>query len=229
MNPFLPLRRFLRFTCLLLCLAIPRLHATWYSENVPNGADIIQMDLRWPWWPSGSYFANWNSSFNPKPNNLSFYAGFTSFLPDGPNQSPNPNPALQDAFRPGSVWTFWGSDATGTPVRFTDVAPNLYIKNDYGGEGSSGTVGGEVWPFIRQQQWYTMLARVWQPADTTNHAFVGRWIKDHATGTWHLIGVARLPIPATSFTGNSGFLTITPSVTISSVKIEGGKLVIKYQ
>jgi hypothetical protein len=30
-------------------------------------------------------------------------------------------------------------------------------------------------------------------------------------------------------TGNSGFLTITPSVTISSVKIEGGKLVIKYQ
>ena len=30
-------------------------------------------------------------------------------------------------------------------------------------------------------------------------------------------------------TGASGFLTITPSVTISSVKIEGGKLVIKYQ
>jgi len=206
MNPFLPLRWFLGLTYVLLCLSIPRLHATWYSENVPNGADIIQMDLRWPWWPSGTYFANWNSSFNPKPNNLSFYAGFTSFLPDGPNQSPNPDLTLQDAFRPGSVWTFWGSDATGTPVRFTDVAPNLYIKNDYGGEGSSGTVGGEVWPFIRQQQWYTMLARVWQPADATNHAFVGRWIKDHANGTWHLIGVARLPIPATSFTGNSGFL-----------------------
>jgi len=191
---------------LLLVGGSRRTQATWYSENVPNGADIIQMDLRWPWWPSGSYFANWNSSFNPKPNNLSFYAGFTSFLEDGPGQTPNPDATRQDAFRPGSVWTFWGSDTTGTPVRFIDVAPNLYIKNDYGGEGSSGTVGGEVWPFIRQKQWYTMLARVWQPVEATNHAFVGRWIKDHADGTWHLIGVARLPIPATSFAANSGFL-----------------------
>lgn len=189
----------------LASLPLPT-RATWYSENVPNGADIIQMDLRWPWWPSGTYFANWNSGFNPKPNNLSFYAGFTSFLPDGPGQTPNPDPALQAGFRPGSVWTFWGSDTAGTPVRFLDVAPNLYIRNDYGGEGSSGTVGGEVWPFIQQGRWYTMLARVWQPVQATNHAFVGRWIKDQANGHWHLIGIARLPIAATSFTGNSGFL-----------------------
>ncbi len=164
------------------------------------------MDLRWPWWPSGSYFANWNTGFNPKPDNLSFYAGFTSFLADGPGQTPNPDAARQDSFRPGSVWTFWGSDAAGTPVRFVDVAPNLFIKNDYGGEGSSGTTGGEVWPFVQRGQWYTMLARVWQPVEGGGHAFVGRWIRDHAAGTWHLIGVARLPIAATSFTGNSGFL-----------------------
>jgi hypothetical protein len=105
---------------LLLVGGSRRTQATWYSENVPNGADIIQMDLRWPWWPSGSYFANWNSSFNPKPNNLSFYAGFTSFLEDGPGQTPNPEATRQDAFRPGSVWTFWGSDTTGTPVRFSE-------------------------------------------------------------------------------------------------------------
>ena len=37
----------------------------------------------------GSCFANWNSSFNPKPNHLSFYSGFTSFLADGPGQTPN--------------------------------------------------------------------------------------------------------------------------------------------
>ena len=102
-------------------------HATWYSENIENDADIIMMDLRWPWWPSGTYFANWNSGFNPKPNNLSFYAGFTSFVPDGPGQTPNPDAVRQDSFRPGSVWTFWGSDAAGAPVRFTDVAPNLFI------------------------------------------------------------------------------------------------------
>lgn len=182
------------------------LRATWYSENIENGADIIMMDLRWPWWPSGSYFANWNTSFNPKPNNLSFYAGFVSYLADGPGQTPNPDEARQDSFRPGSVWTFWGSDAAGTPVRFLDVAPNLFIKNDYGGEGSSGTTGAEVWPFVQRQRWYTMLGRVWQPVGGGGHALVGRWIKDHADGMWHLIGVARLPIAATSFTGNSGFL-----------------------
>ena len=191
----------------LFALAMPLpLGATWYSENVENGADMIMMDLRWPWWPSGTYFANWNSGFNPKPNNLSFYAGFTSFLTDGPGQTPNPDAASQSSFRPGSVWTFWGSDAAGTPVRFVDVAPNLFIKNDYGGEGSSGTTGAEVWPFIQRQQWYTMLGRVWQPVGGGDHAFVARWIKDHASGEWHLIGVARLPIAATSFTGNSGFL-----------------------
>lgn len=183
--------------------------ATWYSENVENGADIIMMDLRWPWWPSGSYFANWNTGFNPKPNNLSFYGGFTSYLADGPGSIPNPDQSRQDAFRPGSVWTFWGSGADGMPVRFIDVAPNLFIKNDYGGEGSSGTLGGEVWPFVKCRRWYTMLARVWrQPGatDPAEPAYAGRWIRDYADGRWHLIGVARLPIPATSFTGNSGFL-----------------------
>jgi hypothetical protein len=182
--------------------------ATWYSENIENGADIIMMDLRWPWWPSGTYYANWNSGFNPKPNNLSFYAGFVAYVPDGPGSRPNPDEQVQTSFRPGSVWTFWGADTNGTPVRFTDVAPNLFIKNDYGGEGSSGTMGGEVWPFVQCRRWYTMLGRVWRPVgerDSTS-AYVGRWIKDHAEGRWHLIGVARLPIPATSFTGNSGFI-----------------------
>lgn len=187
-------------------LAGPGAEATWYGENVADGSDIVMMDLRWPWWPSGTYFANWNSAFNPKPNTISFYAGFTSDLPDGPGQTPNPDEARQSQYRPGSVWTFWGGDAAGTPVRFTDVAPNLFIKNDYGGEGSSGTLGGEAWPFVRCGCWYTMLARVWQPVGGGDHAFIARWIKDHASGQWHPIGVARLPIAATSFTGNSGFL-----------------------
>lgn len=174
------------------------------------------MDLRWPWWPSGTYYANWNTSFNPKPNNLSFYAGFLGTVPDGPGFLPNPDEKLQELWRPGSVWTFWGSDTAGTPVRFTDVAPNLFIKNDYGAEGSSGTMGAEGWPFVKSKRWYTMLARVWQPVGQMDlsHAFVGRWIKDLADGRWHLIGIARLPIPATSFTGNSGFIE-----TLSNEKV----------
>ena len=182
--------------------------ATWYGENIESGADIIMVDLRWPWWPSGTYYAHWNSSFNPKPNNISFYAGFVAYVPDGPGCLPNPDQRMQTSFRPGSVWTFWGADKEGTPVRFTDVAPNLFIKNDYGGEGSSGTTGAEVWPFVQCRRWYTMLGRVWRPVEEAAGApaYVGRWIKDHTDGHWHLIGIARLPIPATSFTGNSGFI-----------------------
>lgn len=190
--------------------------ATWYNENIEDGADIVLMDLRWPWWPSGTYYANWNSGFNPKPNNLSFYGGFVASAPDGPGYAPNLDASVQSSFRPGNVWTFWGADSNGTPVRFTDVAPNLFIKNDYGGEGSSGTMGSVVWPFVKCREWYTMLARVWQtktPADGAN-AYVGRWIHDLATHRWHLIGVARLPMAATSFTGNSGFIE-----TLSNEKV----------
>lgn len=191
----------------LIWAALPTgLRATWYSENVENGADIIMMDLRWPWWPPSTYYANWNSGFNPKPNNISFYAGFVAYVRDGPGGLPNSDEHVQNSFRPGSVWTFWGSDQAGTPVRFVDVAPHLFIKNEYGGEGSSGTLGGEVWPFVQCQRWYSMLARVWQPVGDANQAYVGRWIKDQASGKWHLIGVARLPFRATSFTGNSGFI-----------------------
>lgn len=192
--------------CILFLINCNFARATWYSENIENGADIIMMDLRWPWWPSGTYYANWNSGFNPKPNNLSFYAGFTSTVPDGPGSMPNPDEKLQSAFQPGSVWSFWGGNKAGTPVRFIDAAPNLFLKNIYGGEGLSATLGAETWPFIKSQRWYTMLARVWQPTGGGDYGYVGRWIKDQASGHWHMIALARLPVPVTSFTGNSGFI-----------------------
>jgi len=184
------------------------LRATWYHENIANGSDIIMMDLRWPWWPSGTYYANWNTNFNPQPNNVSFYAGFLGTVPDGPGFTPNPDEKVQAAFRPGSVWSFWGSGKGGTPVRFTDAAPNLYIKNTYGGEGCSGALGAEPWPFVTCKQWYTMLGRVWLPVGEKNpeYSHIGRWIKDQASGRWHLVAIARLPISATSFSGNSGFI-----------------------
>ena len=90
-------------------LSLTPLHATWYRENIEDGADIIMMDLRWPFWPSGSYFANWNSSFNPKPNNLSFYAGFTSYLADGKDYQ-----AMNEVFR--------GRFGEEPPVRTTIAA-----------------------------------------------------------------------------------------------------------
>jgi len=206
--------------CLFLHLALILLvhcsvaWATWYGEGVESGADIMMMDLRWPWWPSGTYYANWNSGIKPQ-GGISFYAGFTSFLADGPGCTPNPDARLQDAFRPGSVWSFWGGDKEGNPVRFVDVAPNLCFKNAYGGEGCNASLHSEPWDCIRRGRWYTMVARLWQPTDSkANHSFIGRWIKDVEGKRWHLIGIARLPVRAESFTGNSGFIE-----TLSDVRV----------
>jgi len=137
----------LRRLALVFAILVPLLsgstvRATWYSEGVENGADIIMMDLRWPWWPSGTYYANWNSGINPQ-GGISFYAGFLGTLADGPGYTPNPDEKLQDAFRPGSVWSFWGGDKAGNPVRFVDVAPNLCFKNAYGGEGCNASLHSE--------------------------------------------------------------------------------------
>jgi hypothetical protein len=172
------------------------------------------MDLRWPWWPSGSYYANWNMGVVPQ-GSISFYAGFLGGVPDGPGCTPNPDEKVQDAYRPGSVWSFWGGDKDGNPVRFVDVAPNLCFKNAYGGEGCNASLHSEPWDFIRHMRWYTMLARLWQPTDPkANHSFIGRWIKDVENGRWHLIGIARLPVRAEAFSGNSGFIE-----TLSDVKV----------
>jgi len=163
--------------------------ATWYGEGVESGADIMMMDLRWPWWPSGTYYANWNSGIKPQ-GGISFYAGFLGGLPDGPGCMPNPDEKLQDAFRPGSVWSFWGGDKDGNPVRFVDVAPNLCFKNAYGGEGCNASLHSEAWDFIQCKRWYTMVGRLWQPTDPkANHSFIGRWIKDVENNRWHLIGI----------------------------------------
>ncbi len=189
-----------------LLLAAVEVGATWYNENIEAGADLVMMDLRWPWWPPATYYANWNTGFHPQPNNLSFYAGIQSRMPDGPGSRPNPDEALQQAHRPGNTWSLWGFNAEGVPPRFIDVGPTLSMVNAYGGEGTSAFLAAMPWPFIKPGRWYTMLSRVWRPVGGGDYAYCGRWIKDHADGCWHLIGVAWLPIPATSFHGNSGFI-----------------------
>lgn len=192
---------------LLLSLAVAPARATWYQENVPAGCDIVMMDLRWPWWPSGTYYANWNTNFTGAPNSMSFYAGILGFAPDGPDAKPNLDETIQDAFRPGSVWSFWGGDAAGSPVEFVDCAPNLFIKNVYGAEGASGSLGAEGFDFMKSKRWYTMLGRVWRPVDRdATHSYVARWIKDQEAGRWHLVGIARLPAPVTAFGPNAGFI-----------------------
>jgi len=47
----------------LVLLAPSAVEATWYGENVEKGSDIMMMDVRWPWWPESTYYANWDFAF----------------------------------------------------------------------------------------------------------------------------------------------------------------------
>ena len=200
-NIFLALAIAVAFT--LIC---DRARATWYGENVAAGADIMMMDVRWPWWPESTYFANWN--FATAPTGIGGYGGFAVGAPTlDPDHRPNLAADLQAAIRPGSVWSFWGSNKQGEPVRVAATSSFTYPQQ-YIGEGASGSLGGPVWPFIVQNHWYTMMMRVWEPVGVANpqYSYIGRWVKDVNSREWHLYGIMRLPVPATSFNGNAGFL-----------------------
>ena len=189
----------------ILALLPPSARATWYGENVEPGADIMMMDVRWPWWAETTYSANWN--FGTLPGGISAYGGFAGSLPTlEPDHRPNLDPEVQAAFRPGSIWSFWGSNAEGEPVRM--VASSRYtFAYQYIGEGASGALFG-TWPVIRQNRWYTMMMRIWTPVGEKDPkiSYIGRWVKDVEADRWYLYGIMRLPIAARAFNGNAGFL-----------------------
>ncbi len=180
--------------------------ATWFGENVGKGADIMMMDLRYPWWAESTYNAHWNFSLLA-PDNFSGYGGFSygvESLP--PDHRPNLSPEIQAAVRPASVWSFWGADKQGEPVRIVTSSRFNYPRQ-YVGEGASGSLGGPSWPILRNR-WYTMVLRVWRPAGKPHarYSYIGRWVKDVEARHWYLYGVARVPSPVAGFSGNGGFL-----------------------
>ena len=184
--------------------------AQWYGEDVAAGSDIIMMDMRWPWWSETTYSANFNIATIPP--GVSAYGGFAGSIETvGADHRPNLDPEVQSAFRPGSVWSFWGSSAAGEPVRVVAASEHTFAYQ-YIGEGASGALFG-TWPMVQRDRWYTMVMRIWSPVgeasknkDTESVAYVGRWLKDVRAGRWYLYGVMRLPIAAQAFTGNAGFL-----------------------
>ena len=190
-----------------LLAAIPNtLRATWYGENVESGAEVMMMDVCWPFWPESTYSAIWN--FGTNPTGIGGYGGFANGIPSlPPDHRPNLDPAVQAAFHPGSVWSFWGGSKDGEPVRVVASSEHTYPRQ-YVVENASGSLGAHSWPFMTNGAWYTMMMRVWEPVAETNaqHSFIGRWIKDISTGQWHLYGIMRLPVPGKSFNGNNGFL-----------------------
>lgn len=188
------------FWCVVACLAIlcSATRACWYGENVENGSDIVMMELRYPYWPVSTYFACWNMNFVP--HGGSFYGGVAgSVAPE--------KPELQDAFRPGTVWSFWPHpDYQGDVVRNVYMHPSVYAYQ-YIGEGASGSAGAKRAEWIARNRWYRMVARVWSPlTDADKQSFIGWWMKDVAGNTWRHMGTFRVPCQATGFNGNSGFL-----------------------
>ena len=193
------------FVLCVLVLFPSAAYATWYGENVEDGADIMMMDLRWPWWAESTYSANWN--FGTTPPGVSAYGGFAgSVATVGPNHRPNLDPEVQASFRPGSVWSFWGSNAQGEPVRVVAASRHTFAYQ-YIGEGASGALFG-TWPVIQQNRWYTMMMRIWTPLgdDEPNVSCIGRWVKGIKADRWYLYGIMRLPIATKAFNGNAGFL-----------------------
>ena len=159
-----------------LTLPCARVRATWYGENVEKGSDIMMMDVRWPWWGESTYFANFNFAFTG--TGITGYGGFAGTVTTlEPEHRPDFDAEAQAAARPGSVWSFWGGGPGGEPVRVVASSEFTYPMQ-YIGEGASGSLGGQVWPFVRQNQWFTVMMRVWQPAGVANpqEAFVGRWV-----------------------------------------------------
>ena len=65
-----------RILAALALLTLAAARATRYGENVEKGSDIMMMDVRWPWWPESTYFANWN--FSTAPSGIGGYGGFAA-------------------------------------------------------------------------------------------------------------------------------------------------------
>ncbi|MGC6465530.1 MAG: VPS10 domain-containing protein [Akkermansiaceae bacterium] len=184
-------------------------HATWYEEVMKPGADIIMMDLRWPWWPNATYYANWNTGFETGEGSLSFYAGFVTTLKGGPDGIPNPDESAQSGYYPGNVWSWWGTNKAGVAPIYVDCAPSLAFKNQSAGEGCTASLiaRGGAWPFMSWKRWYTQVGRLWVPNDPdANHAYCGRWIKDVENNKWHLVAILKVPFRVEGFGKNQGFI-----------------------
>ena len=191
---------------LLLAALFPVARATWYGENVAPGSDLMMVDVRRLWCGESTYYANFNFGFTG--TGITGYGGFAGTVTTvGAEHRPDFDAEAQAEAQPVSLWSFWGGNPNGEPVRVVASSEYTYPMQ-YIGEGASGSLGGPVWPLVRQNQWFTVMMRVWQPAGVANpqEAFVGRWVKDVAANRWHLYGIMRLPVATNSFTGNAGFL-----------------------
>lgn len=177
---------------LLLCVTPTPAQAWWYTNNVPEGADILIDEVRWPKWPEPTYFAMYNS--HPYPKGGYFYGGFAPRT-------------TGDSTDIEMVWTFWGSAAyNGQRAKPVSMGEHLYGGPMFGEGASCGFTGR--FNFMKTMQWYRIVKRIWPDPDAPDVSYIGWWMKDLANDRWHESGVVKLPIKATGFRGQSCFIEV---------------------
>ena len=157
--------------------------ATGVAHNVPQGADIVMKELRWPAWDQGTYFCFWYVSFHPDPYGT-FYGGLVTKGPTNP---------------PGMFMSYWGSITNIHEGKF-------FYRHGYGAEGAKGGANGRAL-FMHANSWYRMVLRIFPPSkDADKQTYVGWWVKDVDRGLWYTHSVVRIDTRATGVKGNSGFV-----------------------
>jgi len=157
--------------------------ATGVAHNVPQGADIVMKELRWPAWDQGTYYCFWYVSFYPEPYGT-FYGGLVTAGAEKP---------------PGMFMSYWGN--------ITNIHEGKYFyRHGYGAEGAKGGANGKAL-FMRPNSWYRMVLRVFPPSrDADKQTYVGWWVKDVGRDLWYTHSVVRIDTRATGVKGNSGFV-----------------------
>ena len=168
---------------LSMLLPAPSAHATGYSPNVGQGADIVMKELRWPRWDQGTYYCFWYINFFPN-RYCTFYGGVAT----RGNKAP-----------PGMFMSYWGG--------ITNIHEGEHFyRHGYGAEGAKGGANGRP-PFLRAGSWYRMVLRVFPPArGNDKETYIGWWVKDVDSSEWHTHSIVSIPLRETGVMGNSGFV-----------------------
>jgi hypothetical protein len=165
--------------------------ADWYKAVMEPGPDIVSVDVRWPYWPPGTYFALWNG--NTAPAGGYFYGGVAIA---GPGRDAAPEEQAKASLK--LVWSFWGNEEVykGNRVRIDSLGDETY-GGVMSGEGTQAGLTRDL-AFFKPGQWYRMLLRTWKdPKTPETKGYLGWWIGDLQKKEWHLMGVVSIPAKVT--------------------------------
>ena len=184
-------------------LPLGRANATWYSANSEIGSDILMVEVRWPYWCVGTYFALWNSS--PYPQGGYFYGGVAIY-----GKGAQASPEEAEASLRHEVWSFWPSDAYKGERTRIEASGNPFGGDSMAGEGTEAGIHSGNLPFLKPQQWYRQVMRTWSDPNTPeSRGYLGWWMETVASNQWYLVGVVSVPVKVTGLRGNSSFVEAT--------------------